>query len=907
MSKPILTIAIPAYNVETYIEETVSSITSSKHIKDLEILIVNDGSSDNTLKISEAIADKCPSVKVINKPNGGHGSTINSAIKSATGKYFRLLDGDDWFDTAEFDTYIEHLKSESADIVFTDLMERYIKTNVNRPVTYYTNLKAFEKINLDDAEFAEWGPMLSTTTIKTSNLKDFGLKLDEHCFYVDQEYNLACFLSSKTAVYYPYMIYQYRLEREGQSMQTSSLIRNVKSHQTVCERLLKEYSKHRSSLSEKRQFYLENRVIIPMCHMQYYIAIELCKSRKHFLSFDQSLKKYPEFYNHPGIAGTLTKFHRKTKGLLVRFDKPIRKFADWKNRHSHAEDGEKTSLKHKLVVLVGCLGVALIANIIVANYVNSENAIYSWDTSGYWKNSIELVDTFKSSPISAAKLVISSLETDYNYLPLVPMLPFQLIFGTSRLAFVLIVLNLYVLPFALIMLKVVQAAFRKSRIHLRAWVKPLVFSAGMLSPAVLIPVINGRPDAICIVVIALIFYLLAKTRMQYISNYFTLGILTLILIVLRRYFAIFALCLYASIFIVKAIVAIHNYHFTKTAVTKIVKLGVKLLASGAIILAGMAILFPSLFNRYLTGNYGDAYSAYLLGDFSNQVSLFVQYFGLVFLALVAAGCLISFMKYKKSCLNEVGLIGIISAILSFILFTRIQTLGDQHMYIFVPFFVLCIGAFIAHLSTLRKYLKLLCVVPPVFLCTLSVYSFTGMRATSCSNFCYIAGLSEVIRPSVRNDIAEIEQLHSYLDSHLTSSDYIYVLSSSTLFNNDVLQNVHLPNYPKYNISGVKHVDKRDGFPNYFFDATYILVADPIQTHLNGGQEVISYLGTKILNGDANNLSLIKTYPIDNNVTLKLYHKDSSYSSDFLANTKSYFQQKYPEHPFLYENIPTEDN
>lgn len=903
MSKPLLTVAIPAYNVELFIEETVSSIANSKYVDELEILVVNDGSTDKTAEVSEEIAKKCPSVKVINKPNGGHGSSINAAIKNATGKYFRLLDGDDWFNTKELDGFIEHLKNETADIVFSDLVECFLKSGLNRPVTYYSNLKEYQKINLDDAEFAEWGPMLPTTTIKTELLKNFGLKIDENCFYVDQEYNLACFLSAKTAVYYPFMIYQYRLEREGQSMEKSSLIRNVKSHETVCKRLLKEYHKHISSLSEKRKSYLKNRVLIPMCHMQYFIAIEWCKSKKHFTSFDTELKKYPEFYNDPGIAGTLTKFHRKTKGLLVKFDAPIRKLADWKNRRAASEANGKTSLKHKLFVLTGCIAVIAIANIIVANYVNSENTIYSWDTSGYWKNSINLVDTFKSSPAQAAKLVVDSLETDYNLLPLVPMLPFQLIFGTSRLAFVLIVLNLYVLPFAFIMLKVVCAAFKKSRVFLKAWAKPLVFSAAMLSPAVLIPVLNGRPDAICIVVIALIFYLLAKTRLEFISNYFTLGILTLLLIVFRRYFSIFALCLYAAIFIAKVIKNIHEYGFTKTAMLKTVKLVIKLIASGLVILGLMAIFFHPLLMRYLTGGYNDAYSAYLLGDFLNQISLFAIYFGLIFLGLVLVGIITAYLKFKKSCISEVTTIGVVSAILSFILFTRIQTLGDQHMYIFVPFFVFAVGFLIAYLSTLNKKIKFLCLIPPIILGTLSVYSFTGVRATSCSNLCYVTGLSETIRPSVRNDIKELERLNDYLIGHLTPTDYVYVLSSSTLFNDDVLQNLHLPNYPKYNISGVKHVDKRDGFPDYFFDATYVLIADPVQTHLNGGQEVISYLASQILKGNAENLRLVTTYQLDEGVTLKLYHKDSPYSTDFLVKVKTYFEDKYKNYPILYEKIP----
>ena len=82
MSKsPLLSIVIPAYNVEFFLEETVSSVANSRHSNEIEILIVNDGSTDNTKVIAEKLTQKYNCVKVINKTNGGHGSTINAGIK----------------------------------------------------------------------------------------------------------------------------------------------------------------------------------------------------------------------------------------------------------------------------------------------------------------------------------------------------------------------------------------------------------------------------------------------------------------------------------------------------------------------------------------------------------------------------------------------------------------------------------------------------------------------------------------------------------------------------------------------------------------------------------------------------------------------------------------------------------
>lgn len=316
----ILTVAIPAYNVEEFIEETVKSVADSKYADKIEILIINDGSKDGTAKIGKALEKQFPSVKLINKKNGGHGSTINTGIKQASGKYFKLLDGDDWFDTGELDKLMERLLKTDVDLVLTDLVERYLKTGVSRPVSYYAKVPENTKLDLSKQEFSPWGATLPTTTIKTSLLRNLGLEIDEHCFYVDQEYNLACYISAKTAIYYPLMIYQYRLEREGQSMQKESLIRNVYSHEKVCMRLISEYRAHEAELPEVKKEYLMNRVLIPMCHMQYAIAIDYCKSRKAFLSYDNKLKNYPEICNNPGVAGNITKIHRRTGGLTVPLD-----------------------------------------------------------------------------------------------------------------------------------------------------------------------------------------------------------------------------------------------------------------------------------------------------------------------------------------------------------------------------------------------------------------------------------------------------------------------------------------------------------------------------------------------------------------------------------------------------------
>ena len=100
MDEKILTVTVPSYNVQAYLEDCLESFVNSEVMDDIEVLIVNDGSSDDTATIAERYVSKYENTfRLINKENGGHGSTINTGAREARGKYFKVVDGDDWVDT----------------------------------------------------------------------------------------------------------------------------------------------------------------------------------------------------------------------------------------------------------------------------------------------------------------------------------------------------------------------------------------------------------------------------------------------------------------------------------------------------------------------------------------------------------------------------------------------------------------------------------------------------------------------------------------------------------------------------------------------------------------------------------------------------------------------------------------
>ena len=114
MQCKLLTIAVPAYNMEKYLSRCLNSILLDGQQDYLEVILINDGSKDNTLAIAREYEKKYPDIlTVVDKPNGGWGTAINKAIGLASGRYFKILDSDDWFDSKALVEFIELLKKQS--------------------------------------------------------------------------------------------------------------------------------------------------------------------------------------------------------------------------------------------------------------------------------------------------------------------------------------------------------------------------------------------------------------------------------------------------------------------------------------------------------------------------------------------------------------------------------------------------------------------------------------------------------------------------------------------------------------------------------------------------------------------------------------------------------------------------
>ena len=318
MNKPLLTIIIPAYNVEKTIERAVTSVTGRKSTKCVEILIVNDGSKDGTKSLCELLIKKYSTdytrIRLINKENGGHGSVINTGIKEAAGTYLKVLDGDDELSPEGLDELLEYLSKTKSDLVVSDYLEKYPN---KQKITEWCKNDAFDNQDYDSIILDTTSYLLPCSTVKASVLKNANFSLDEKCFYDDQEYDFLIISKCKTISYLKKAVYIYYLGNPNQSVAEEGFIKNVKSHEKVCLRLIQEYYDIKDSLPENKRSFIFNEILIKLSHQQYRIAIYMKKSRKDFLSFDKQLKKYPELYNDYRVAGKKIKLKRLSRGVLI--------------------------------------------------------------------------------------------------------------------------------------------------------------------------------------------------------------------------------------------------------------------------------------------------------------------------------------------------------------------------------------------------------------------------------------------------------------------------------------------------------------------------------------------------------------------------------------------------------------
>lgn len=269
----ILSIIIPTYNMAALLPRCLDSLTASGVLDDLDILVVNDGSTDSSRAVAYSYAERYPqSIKVVDKKNGNYGSTINAALPLAVGEYVKVLDADDWFDSQALAKYVAELKSleQEVDVSVTHFLmiheggrtETVKYQNYGREPYTYGKVYNLDKV-LGDGFIRYF--LMHSLTYRTQLLRDHGYRQTEGISYTDIQWSSYPFFWAGSIVFHDLVVYRYNMDREGQTMDPAVIRKSLPQLERMTMDLMDFYRKaDMSGLSEARvgflRQYFKNRL-----------------------------------------------------------------------------------------------------------------------------------------------------------------------------------------------------------------------------------------------------------------------------------------------------------------------------------------------------------------------------------------------------------------------------------------------------------------------------------------------------------------------------------------------------------------------------------------------------------------------------------------------------------------------
>ncbi|MFT4145671.1 MAG: glycosyltransferase [Mobilitalea sp.] len=264
----LLSIVIPCYNSQTYMRNCIESLLLGGDL--VEILIVNDGSKDDTADIADEYAKEYPTiVKAIHQVNGGHGEAVNAGIRNATGIYFKVVDSDDWVDDAAYAKILSTLQTLIQNNSQIDmLVSNYVYEKegaLHKKVIHYDNVLPEERVFTwkEIGRFRKGQYILMHSVIyRLQLLRACGLQLPKHTFYVDNLYVFVPLPYVNNIYYLNVDFYRYYIGREDQSVNEKVMISRIDQQIRVNKLMMEQIDIHRVSNSNRRRYMMNYLEII---------------------------------------------------------------------------------------------------------------------------------------------------------------------------------------------------------------------------------------------------------------------------------------------------------------------------------------------------------------------------------------------------------------------------------------------------------------------------------------------------------------------------------------------------------------------------------------------------------------------------------------------------------------------
>ena len=293
----LLSIAIPSYNSEAYMRKCIDSLLVGG--EDVEVLIIDDGSTDRTGDIADEYANKYPEiVKAIHQENGGHGAAVNTGLEHATGLYYKVVDSDDWVKESAYLKILQTLRELTGgntvlDMLISNFVYEKEGEKKNKVMKYHHALPKDRIFTWDEVKHFHKGQyiLMHSVIFRTKLLRECGLKLPEHTFYVDNLFVFEPLPYVKTMYYLDVNFYRYYIGRDGQSVNEEVMISRIDQQIQVNRIMLDYLVQKKIEVSKKRKMrvymvnYLEIITVIS--------SVLLIRS-----GTDENLEKKKELWNY---------------------------------------------------------------------------------------------------------------------------------------------------------------------------------------------------------------------------------------------------------------------------------------------------------------------------------------------------------------------------------------------------------------------------------------------------------------------------------------------------------------------------------------------------------------------------------------------------------------------------------